>query len=175
VREPSAVEGWTFPKEHSNVPTPVDGSVCGCDPLIEAKKRAEPLGKLKHPRQIYAVVAPEIAHLTHEEFYVLGIGAHGNLDGKLVCYQRIAHGGQHVVHVENEQIAQALLKDRPDLYFICHNHPSGDSRPSPQDEELTKSIRKGMAVACPKIVFGDHLVVTPTEFYSFQEEKVTKV
>jgi DNA repair protein RadC len=158
---------------------------CGCEPFTIVSKdaerfrvcqeRASKIGKLTTPMALYNFVAPDVVKLTHEEFYVIGLGAHGEFEGKVITYARVASGGQHKVEVEVERIAQVLLADRPDVYILCHNHPSNDAAPSDEDGHLTEVLREGLAKACPKIIYGDHLIVCEKEFYSFREGKKTKV
>jgi len=162
-----------------------DAASCGCKPftqvtkdptLYEAcKKRADAIGAVTTPRAIYDLVAPDLTSLTHEEFVVLGLGTRGDFEGKVMTYARVAHGDQHEVKVYIEQISQILLADRPDIYVIAHNHPGGDATPSEQDEKLTAGIVEGLKKTCPRIVYGDHLVIASKEFYSFREKKKTKI
>jgi DNA repair protein RadC len=157
---------------------------CGCKPFTEVvknnaqfevcAKRAEKIGALNTPRKIYALIAPDIAKLAHEEFYVLGLGAHGKFEGKLMTYARVGHGGQHKVQVETGSIVQILSADRPAIYVLCHPHPSGDSTPSDADIEMTEKVRAAVAEALPECKFGDHLIICATEFYSIRAGKKYK-
>lgn len=149
------------------------------DPLFDALLARAGSKKVKTPRSVYELVAPDCADKPYEEFYVLGIGAHGVYEGRPMVYAKIAQAGQHKVEMEIERIAQVLLTRPdgryPDLYFLIHNHPSKDASPSDADIALTKSLREGLSKSCPKIIFGDHLVICEKEFYSFAEDKKHKV
>lgn len=158
---------------------------CSCKPFTEVVKnndqfqicveRAKKIGKLNTPRKIYDLVAPDIAKLAHEEFYVLGLGAHGQFEGKLMTYARVGHGGQHKVEVETGRIVQILSADRPDIFILIHCHPAGDSTPSDADIAMTEKLRKGIVEALPECKFGDHLVICATEFYSIRAKRKYKV
>ncbi|WP_394352863.1 JAB domain-containing protein [Flavivirga algicola] len=51
--------------------------------------------------------------------------------------------------------------------IICHNHPSGDTKPSEADKQVTQKIKKGADVL--NIELLDHLVICESkEFYSFK-------
>ena len=161
------------------------GAACGCEPFTKVVKdegkfkicadRADKIGKLNTPRRIYDLIAPDIANLPYEEFFVLGIGAHGKFEGKLVTYAKVAQGGQHKVAVETEEIIRILVADRPDLYVLCHSHPSGDATPSDADVDMTKALREGVAKALPGCVYADHVIVCATEFFSMRQNKKFKV
>jgi DNA repair protein RadC len=115
-------------------------------------------------------MAPDVVNKPYEEFYVLGIGAHGEFEGKLITYARVAQGGQHKVNVETEEIARILLADRPDVYILAHNHPSNNADPSDGDIELTESVKVALKKSCPNIVFGDHIILAANSFYSFRAD-----
>lgn len=52
--------------------------------------------------------------------------------------------------------------------FICiHNHPSGDSKPSRADIEITKTLIKIGRIQGIELV--DHIIMTDNNFYSFFE------
>jgi DNA repair protein RadC len=158
------------------------GANCGCpptDPLFIALLQRAGKKKFKTPREVYALISPDCAGKPFEEFFVLGLGAHGEFEGRPMVYSRVAQGGQHKVEVEIERIAQVLLGRPdgryPDIYVLAHSHPSHDATPSNADVTLTKNIREGLSKSCPRIIWGDHLVICDREFYSFAEGRKTRV
>jgi DNA repair protein RadC len=52
--------------------------------------------------------------------------------------------------------------------IICHNHPSGNTKPSDADTSLTKKIKKCSNLL--DITLIDHLIITKSTFYSFSSE-----
>lgn len=51
--------------------------------------------------------------------------------------------------------------------IICHNHPSGNLRPSDADKNLTKQIIKAADIYSINVL--DHIIITKDDFYSFAE------
>ena len=51
---------------------------------------------------------------------------------------------------------------------VCHNHPSGNLRPSQADNDLTRSIQRACQVM--RIHFMDHIIITDGAYYSYSEE-----
>ena len=51
---------------------------------------------------------------------------------------------------------------------FCHNHPSGNNRPSREDDNVTMSL----AAACKimGIRFVDHIVFAPSAYFSYNDE-----
>ena len=65
-----------------------------------------------------------------------------------------------------EIIKYALLKNAAAI--ICgHNHPSGEVRPSGDDQQITKKIK----IACETVGIQllDHLIIAGGEFFSFAD------
>ena len=62
----------------------------------------------------------------------------------------------------------AALKANCCAIIISHNHPSGNLKPSRQDEELTQKIK--LAGQLLDIKLMDHLIVTTEGYYSFADE-----
>ena len=52
--------------------------------------------------------------------------------------------------------------------ILVHNHPSGDVTPSRADMEITNKIN--VAAAAVGIKLFDHLIVSNSGYYSFQEK-----
>jgi DNA repair protein RadC len=50
---------------------------------------------------------------------------------------------------------------------LCHNHPSGNAKPSHSDKMITDMLKK--ACGYFDISFIDHLIVAGNNFYSFSD------
>lgn len=69
-------------------------------------------------------------------------------------------------------LRQALLKNAAAI-ILCHNHPSGNERPSPADIGLTDNLHKAcMLMDIPLI---DHIILSGSRYYSFAEETVKQL
>jgi DNA repair protein RadC len=51
---------------------------------------------------------------------------------------------------------------------LCHNHPSGNLKPSRHDEELTYKIKEAAKYLDIQII--DHLIVSEEGYFSFSDE-----
>ena len=65
-------------------------------------------------------------------------------------------------------IFAAALKANATAIIISHNHPSGNLKPSRQDEDLTQKIK--YAGEFLEIKLLDHVVVTNEGYFSFSDE-----
>lgn len=65
-------------------------------------------------------------------------------------------------------LSTALLTASTSI-ILCHNHPSGNLKPSRADEELTQKIKEAGKFLEIKVL--DHLIISEGEsYYSFAEE-----
>ena len=62
---------------------------------------------------------------------------------------------------------EALLNNAT-VMAVCHNHPSGNTRPSRQDDQLTDRIRKACDIM--RVYFLDHVIITDGAYYSYREQ-----
>ena len=64
-------------------------------------------------------------------------------------------------------IREAVLNNAT-IMAVCHNHPSGSTRPSRVDDTLTQSVKQACEVM--RIHFLDHVIVTDGAYYSYHEQ-----
>jgi DNA repair protein RadC len=62
----------------------------------------------------------------------------------------------------------SALKAKACGIIISHNHPSGNLKPSPQDEQLTAKLKNGAKLLDIKLL--DHLIITSEGYLSFADE-----
>lgn len=52
--------------------------------------------------------------------------------------------------------------------ILVHNHPSGNLKPSNEDDMLTKKIKEGGRLLDIPVL--DHLIITPESYYSYRDK-----
>jgi len=70
--------------------------------------------------------------------------------------------------VHPREIFKASILSNCARLIIAHNHPSGDPTPSNADFSFTNRIVEAGELVGIEIV--DHVIVSPTEYYSFAEK-----
>ena len=111
----------------------------------------------------YEVLRPLLADLHHEEFWLLLLDRGNRLLGTL----RVSEGGMHGTVADPKRIFREALDRRASSVILCHNHPSGQLRPSSEDLVLTRKLVEGGRFL--DILVQDHLIVTGTGYYSFAD------
>ena len=80
----------------------------------------------------------------------------------------ISEGGITNTLADVRMIMQGALLTNATAMILAHNHPSGSTRPSRQDDELTRKIVA--AANLMDIQVNDHIILTSEEFYSYCDE-----
>jgi DNA repair protein RadC len=104
----------------------------------------------------------QVAHNKVEEFHILF------LDRKnvLIRHERQQRGTIDHTPVYPREVVKRALELGAAALILVHNHPSGDPKPSREDVEMTKEIRK--AAEALGISIHDHLVIGRKGHASFR-------
>lgn len=130
--------------------------------MIEA---AEEKRIISSSTDLYKIILPLVRDLGYEVSYALYLRADRSLEGPPFL---ISKGGITATAVDVRLvIREALIRQTPTIAF-AHNHPSGDPRPSKDDDNLTASLQRACNVM--NLHFLDHIIVTDGDYYSFKEE-----
>jgi DNA repair protein RadC len=107
---------------------------------------------------------PILLDLLHEEFWV------ALLDGgnKVLETRKLTQGGMQQTVVDVPLLLKSAIEKSASAIAVAHNHPSGQNRPSHEDELITKKIKQGCEAV--GIRFLDHLIVARGKYYSFADE-----
>jgi len=112
---------------------------------------------------VYNVIKQDIADLKHEEFWILCL----RRNNTLIAKHKISMGGVSRTIVDPKLVFNMALKDLASSIVICHNHPSGNLKPSELDIQLTKNIHINARLL--EIALLDHVIVTENGYYSFRD------
>lgn len=101
-----------------------------------------------------------------EHFVVLCLNARNRIIG----YKMIASGGQDQTTVDPKIVFRFALLFGAAAIIVAHNHPSGDTKPSPHDLQLTHQLKH--AAETLAITLFDHIVIEPAgDAYSMADHK----
>lgn len=99
-----------------------------------------------------------------EEFYILLL----NRANRVLGWYRISEGGTTGTVADARLIFSVALKCNATGIILAHNHPSGNTKPSNEDLNLTKRISEGGKLLEIKVY--DHLILTSENYVSFADE-----
>ncbi|MBR5172091.1 MAG: DNA repair protein RadC [Phascolarctobacterium sp.] len=128
---------------------------------------AKPLEKihLSCPQDVADFLMPRLRYAAKEQFVVILL----NSKNKVIGTEVVSEGSlsSSIVH-PREVYAPAMLHHAAAI-MVAHNHPSGDSKPSLEDEEVTRMLsRSGKVLGIPMI---DHVIIGDGNYYSFLENE----
>lgn len=141
-------------------------SIVAAMELGRRRKEAEVVKreKVSSSNDAYEIMKPMMMDLGHEEFWILML----NRANLVIRKEQISRGGVAGTVVDAKLIFKAAVDHHASSIIICHNHPSGNTKPSEADIRLTKNIKEAGKVM--EIPLLDHLIFTDHGYYSFGDE-----
>jgi len=91
-----------------------------------------------------------------------------NRANKINHFEIVSQGGMTGTVADPRVILKKALEEDAVNIILCHNHPSGNLKPSKADEELTSKIREAAAYLDIKVL--DHIIVSEEGYFSFADE-----
>lgn len=99
-----------------------------------------------------------------EKFIVLNFGHQKNL----LCFETVAVGSLASVSIRAMEVLRSAIVINAAGIVVMHNHPSGDPRPSQEDIEFTRKLKR--LAEDPGLEFLDHIIMGLERHYSFQSD-----
>ena len=91
-----------------------------------------------------------------------------NQASQVVGCNTISKGGITGTSVDIRNIMQGALLTNAVAMVLGHNHPSGNTRPSKEDDRTTDQIVKAGKLLDIRVL--DHIIFTREDYYSFNDE-----
>jgi DNA repair protein RadC len=93
-----------------------------------------------------------------------------NRANKINHFEIVSEGGITGTVADPRIILKKALEENAVSLILCHNHPSGNLRPSRADEELTAKIKEAARFLDIKVM--DHVIVSEEGYFSFADEGI---
>ncbi len=129
----------------------------------EQKRLRECGGQVRSPADVARFLGERAVAEDVEVFYVLAL----NSQHVITAVTELTRGILNASLVAPREVFRwALAMNAADI-VLAHNHPSGDTTPSQDDRNVTKSlVEAGRIVEIPVL---DHVILGSPGFYSFAE------
>lgn len=118
---------------------------------------------IRSSSQIYELMKHEIGNLDHEQIHMFLL----NRQNKVIKRIRLTSGTSSASVFETKKAIKHAILELAEGVILCHNHPSGNTNPSPQDDRLTQEFNQ--ACKYMGIRLFDHIIVTTKGFYSYND------
>lgn len=137
---------------------------------IELAKRMQSKQSIKNrirqPKDAYAYIKNKLMFEKQEKVILLCLNNHL----EIVQDKLLFIGSGDVSLLETKEVFQYTLRSGCNRIILIHNHPSGNPKPSHEDQEITRKIE--MMAKHLDIEFIDHIIVGNHCYYSFKSNQI---
>lgn len=122
--------------------------------------------KISNSQGAYEILTnlfPENTMDYRETFIVLYL----NRANQVLGYSVISQGGTSNTTVDIKMVIQTALLANASCIMLAHNHPSGNLRPSSDDNRITNRIIEAARLFAITVL--DHIIITNESYYSFTD------
>jgi len=120
--------------------------------------------KISGSRDVFEYFQNNLADNQYEEFWVLFL----NRANKIIKKNIISQGGIAGTVADPKKIFKAALENNASSMILCHNHPSGNIKPSEADIKLTRKLKDAGTLMDISVL--DHIIIGDNTYFSFADE-----
>ena len=128
-----------------------------------AKEMPEERLAIDSAEAVYNLMHPQLQDKDIEEAWIVLL----NQRFRLIKTRLISRGGITETAVDVRLILREALLANATVVALCHNHPSGNAKPSHDDDHLTDCVKR--ACDLMRIHLLDHVIITDGQYYSYHE------
>src|SRR3989338_6492455 len=121
---------------------------------------------IKTPKDLYPFLKEKIINFHKEYFMVVSLDNRN----KVINIDTVSVGTLNSSLIHPRETFEVAIKNHAAAIIICHNHPSGELKPSEDDLVVTDNLIKAGKLL--GIEVADHLIITKEGYYSFKEKKI---
>lgn len=119
--------------------------------------------QIKCSTDIYNMMRIKLQRLEYEEFWVLYLSR----SNRVMYEECMSKGGVSGTVTDVRLILKRAIELLASGIILVHNHPSGNTRPSPDDDRITAKIKEAASLLDINVL--DHLIITPTDYFSYSD------
>jgi DNA repair protein RadC len=120
--------------------------------------------QISSSKDLFELFEPLLIDLVHEEFWIVFM----NGANKVLSTHKLTQGGIQQTIVDVPLLLKMSLERLAQSIAVAHNHPSGQNKPSNEDENITRRIKQGCDAIGIRLL--DHIIVARGKYYSFADE-----
>jgi DNA repair protein RadC len=130
-----------------------------------SERALEPGDPIRSSEDVWRAYRARFRNLPQECFVIVLLDAKNRVIQDHVVSKGTLNGSlAHPREVFRQAVAQSAAG-----VILLHNHPSGDSKPSPEDHDVTERLREAGEIIGIKVL--DHIILGANDYYSFKDEK----
>ncbi len=122
--------------------------------------------KISSSKDVFDLFQPIMEDYKYESFWILLL----NRANKIIKKIQVSDGGVSGTIADPKRIFKHSIENEASGIILCHNHPSGNIKPSEADIKLTKKIKKGGELLDINVL--DHIIIGEENYFSFADENI---
>jgi DNA repair protein RadC len=119
--------------------------------------------QIKSSMDIYNIFHPLLGDIKHEEGWILLL----NRANKIIKKIQISKGGVTGTIMDIRLIIKEALDNLAVHIALVHNHPSGNTKPSNEDNIVTNKLKKACELLDISLI--DHVIICDGSYYSYRD------
>ena len=123
----------------------------------------EDLPVISCPDDVRRLLGPEMAPLAQEQLRVLLLNTRNLVVGQRIVYQ----GNVNSSMIRPAEVLRPAVMEAVPSIIVCHNHPSQDPTPSPEDAAITRELAQAGKLLGIELL--DHVVIGGERSVSLKE------
>jgi DNA repair protein RadC len=120
--------------------------------------------KINSSNDAFELMHSMVSDCFYEEFWIIML----NKANKVIKYKSISEGGLTATVADPKKIFKLALENNATSLILCHNHPSGNLKPSEADIKITKQLKEAGLLLEISVI--DHIIIGDDSYYSFADE-----
>jgi DNA repair protein RadC len=121
--------------------------------------------KVKSSAEVFELMLPCWEQIEYREsFKVLLL----DMSNHVLGINIVSLGGISKTIVDIKMVLQGALLANASAIVAVHNHPSGDMKPSVEDDGITNKIKQASKIMDIELI--DHLIITKDGYFSYADE-----
>lgn len=119
---------------------------------------------IRQSTDIYDYMQPVLGDNKTEECWAILM----NSSARVIKRIRISSGGLNTCLIDIRVLLKEAILCEATSFILSHNHPSGNKKPSTEDDKLTQSA--ATAAKTLNIRMLDHVIICNDSYYSYADE-----
>jgi len=119
--------------------------------------------EIRSSRDVVEVASDAMRLYEEERFAILLL----DTKNRLIRQETVSVGTLNASLVHPREVFRSAIRASSAAVIVCHNHPTGDCRPSREDFETTRRIREAGELVGIRLL--DHIIMGDGDYYSFKD------
>lgn len=118
------------------------------------------------PEMVARRLIPRMRHLRTETFIVMLLSSANQIIRDVV----VSEGSLNAVIIHPREVFRLAIAESAASIIVAHNHPSGNTEPSPEDIAITKQLVEAGRIVDIRVL--DHIIIAGDAFTSLAERRL---